>query len=69
MAAAGHRIEVPATPPAACPVCGKRYESVTRHRTGLMVALRENERYARVCFAPVTVDGEGRIDFYHHRHD
>lgn len=30
--------------------------------------LRANERYARVCFDPVAVDGGARVDFYHHTH-
>jgi hypothetical protein len=57
---------VPLDPPATCPVCGGDYESVTRHRSGLMVALRENERYEWVCFDPVLVRDEARLDFYHH---
>lgn len=57
---------VPTDAPSNCPVCGRVYDVVTRHRSGLMVSLRENERYERVCFEPVSVDGEARLDFYHH---
>ncbi|GAB7093264.1 hypothetical protein JCM30237_04160 [Halolamina litorea] len=66
-------MEVPDDAPDDCPVCGAPYDSVSRHADGLMVSLRETERYARVCFDPVTVvtdDGpQGRIDFYHHTHE
>lgn len=64
-------MERPADPPARCPVCGDDYESVSRHaeRDGLVVNLRENQRYARVCFDPVTVEASARVDFYHHTHE
>lgn len=64
-------VERPADPPARCPVCTAAYDSVSRHaeRDGLVVNLRANERYARVCFDPVTVDGGARVDFYHHTHE
>jgi len=64
-------VERPDDPPARCPVCRATYESVSRHaeRDGLVVNLRANERYARVCFDPVTVDGSARVDFYHHTHE
>ena len=64
-------MERPADPPARCPVCGADYESVSRHaeRDGLVVNLRENRRYARVCFDPVTVEASARVDFYHHTHE
>ena len=64
-------MERPADPPARCPVCGTDYESVSRHaeRDGLVVNLRENRRYARVCFDPVTVGASARVDFYHHTHE
>lgn len=58
----------PTDPPARCPVCESAYDSVSRHANGLMVALRENERYGRVCFDPASVDGEACLDFYHHTH-
>lgn len=66
-------MEVPDDVPECCPVCGAAYDSVSRHADGLMVSLQSTERYARVCFEPVTVDGAdgptARIDFYHHTHE
>lgn len=64
-------MERPADPPDRCPVCGAAYESVSRHaeRDGLVVNLRPNRRYARVCFDPVTVGTSARVDFYHHTHE
>ncbi|GAB7012773.1 hypothetical protein [Halolamina salina] len=62
-------MEVPDDAPENCPVCAAAYDSVSRHAEGLMVSLQETERYGRVCFDPVTVDGEARIDFYHHTHE
>jgi len=64
-------VERPADPPARCPVCGAGYDAVSRHaeRDGLVVNLRENQRYARVCFDPVTVEASARVDFYHHTHE
>jgi hypothetical protein len=66
-------VEVPDDAPAACPVCGAAYDSVSRHADGVMVSLQETERYARVCFDPVTVEddgqAQGRMDFYHHTHE
>ena len=62
-------MEVPDDAPEHCPVCGDPYDSVSRHGDGVMVSLQETERYARVCFDPVTVVGEGRMDFYHHTHE
>jgi hypothetical protein len=63
-------VERPVDPPARCPVCDTVYDSVSRHGEGdgLVVNLRVNRRYARVCFDPVTVDGSARVDFYHHTH-
>lgn len=62
-------MERPVDSPTRCPVCDAAYDSVSRHESGLMVALRENQRYGRVCFDPVSVDGAARIDFYHHTHE
>ncbi|WP_435115237.1 hypothetical protein [Halolamina sp. C58] len=66
-------MELPDDVPDTCPVCDAAYDSVSRHAGGLMVSLQETERYARVCFEPVTVDADGRrearVDFYHHTHD
>jgi hypothetical protein len=64
-------VERPTDPPARCPVCRAAYDSVSRHaeRDGLVVNLRENARYARVCFDPVTVESTARVDFYHHTHE
>lgn len=62
-------MEVPADVPSTCPVCGLPYDSVSRHDGGLLVNLLDNDHYRRVCFRPVTVDGVGRVDFYHHTHD
>jgi len=33
-----------------------------------VVNLRYNERYARVCFDPLSAEGTARVDFYHHTH-
>ncbi|GAB7089973.1 hypothetical protein JCM18237_02440 [Halorubrum luteum] len=55
-------VDVPADPPDRCPACGDIYESVSRHAGGFVVALRENDRYARVCFHPVGVDGNENSD-------
>ncbi|MBB6645262.1 hypothetical protein [Halobellus ruber] len=60
---------IPDDAPEHCPVCGDAYGSVSEHDAGLMVNLRDNERYRRVCFDPVAVDGEPRVRFYHHTHD
>jgi hypothetical protein len=62
-------MEVPADVPATCPVCDRAYDSVSRHDDGLLVNLLDNDCYRRVCVQPVTVDGAGRVDFYHHTHD
>lgn len=61
-------MRIPDDAPAACPVCGNAYDSVSEHDAGLMVNLLDNERYRRVCFDPVGVDGEPRVRFYHHTH-
>lgn len=52
-----------------CPACGCKYESYTVHREGLMVNLFQNPRFHRVCFNPVSQDGEAYVQFYHHTHD
>ena len=62
-------MEQPTDPPERCPVCDTAYDSVSRHEDGLVVALRENERYGRVCFDPVSVAGKACVDFYHHTHE
>jgi hypothetical protein len=64
-------VERPNDPPARCPVCSTPYETVSRHGAddGLVVNLRANRRYARVCFDPLETADGGRVDFYHHRHD
>ena len=59
---------VPEEAPERCPNCGDTYESVSRHAGGFTVNLLDNERYARVCFQPVTIDDEPALDCYHHRH-
>lgn len=64
-------MHVPDDPPDRCPACGETYESVSRHETGFVVNLLENERYRRVCFFP-TAGSDGtdpRLDCYHHTHD
>jgi hypothetical protein len=63
-------VERPPDPPARCPVCDAAYESISRHgeADGLVVNLRYNERYARVCFDPLSAEGTARVDFYHHTH-
>ncbi len=63
-------MHVPDDPPERCPACGDGYESVSRHAEGFVVALRDNERYRRVCFHPVADPdrGDPRLDCYHHTH-
>ena len=52
-----------------CPVCGVAYESVSTHDSGLLVNLRDNERYRRVCFEPFADDaGQPLVRFFHHTH-
>ncbi|MFB6127550.1 MAG: hypothetical protein ABEJ79_09705 [Halolamina sp.] len=62
-------MRVPADAPERCPVCERRYDSVSRHGDGLMVNLLDNDRYRRVCFDPATDDGDPAVDFYHHTHE
>ena len=62
-------MRIPDDTPAACPVCGDAYDSVSEHDAGLMVNLIENRRYRRVCFDPVAADSDARVRFYHHTHD
>ncbi|MFB6168061.1 MAG: hypothetical protein ABEJ43_04365 [Haloferacaceae archaeon] len=61
-------MEVPSDPPECCPVCDTAYDSVSVHEAGLMVNLRDNERYQRVCFAPQRRDEAPAVEFYHHTH-
>jgi hypothetical protein len=61
-------MEVPTDPPERCPVCRAAYDSVSVHESGLMVNLRDNERYRRVCLAPRDADGSPAVEFYHHTH-
>lgn len=60
--------EIPDTPSSTCPVCDREFESVSVHTDGVMVNLRENDRYQRVCFRPDECDGEPSLYFYHHAH-
>lgn len=64
-------MHVPTDPPERCPACGESYESVSRHADGFVVTLRDNERYRRVCFSPVTTaeHGASQFDCYHHTHE
>jgi hypothetical protein len=62
-------MEVPADPPANCPVCETAFDSVSVHEEGVMVNLLDNERYQRVCFAPVSDAGDPALDCYHHTHE
>ena len=63
-------MDVPADPPATCPVCDAPYDSVSVHDAGLAVNLLDNERYRRVCFDPVAGDdGTPLVEFYHHTHE
>ncbi|RLM59192.1 hypothetical protein DVK02_00085 [Halobellus sp. Atlit-31R] len=62
-------MHVPDDAPVRCPVCERAYDSVSEHDDGLLVNLLDNERYRRVCFDPVLVDGEARVRFYHHTHE
>ncbi|PHQ45021.1 hypothetical protein DJ68_15240 [Halorubrum sp. C3] len=59
---------VPDDPPATCPACGDLYDSVSRHTDGFVANLLDNERYRRVCFYPVSDDGDPAFDCYHHTH-
>ncbi|WP_434522229.1 hypothetical protein [Halorubrum sp. AS12] len=59
---------VPDDPPATCPACGAPYDSVSRHTGGFVANLLDNERYQRVCFHPVTDEGDPAMDCYHHTH-
>lgn len=60
--------EIPDNAPSTCPVCDRSFESVSVHSDGLMVNLRENERFQRVCFYPDRHDGVSSVYFYHHSH-
>jgi len=55
--------------PVICPVCGAGFESVSVHDEGLMVNMRDNDRYQRVCLEPVSDDGTALIRFFHHTHE
>ncbi|WP_303647536.1 hypothetical protein [Haloarchaeobius amylolyticus] len=59
-------MDVPADAPPACPVCDHDYDSVSAHRSGVMVNLLDNERYRRVCFEPRP---GGELWFFHHTHE
>ncbi|WP_435185200.1 hypothetical protein [Halobellus sp. EA9] len=62
-------MHVPDDAPDQCPVCEADYDSVSEHDRGIMVNLLDNDRYQRVCFDPVLVDGAARVRFYHHTHE
>jgi hypothetical protein len=62
-------MRVPDDAPPVCPVCGLAYDSLSEHDGGLMVNLLDNDRYRRVCFDPVDVDGRAHVHFYHHTHE
>ena len=55
--------------PVLCPVCGADFESVSVHDEGLLVNMRDNDRYRRVCLEPVSDDGTPSIRFFHHTHE
>ncbi|MDS0276869.1 hypothetical protein NDI85_03620 [Halomicroarcula sp. S1AR25-4] len=56
--------------PVICPICGADFESVSLHEEGLMVKLRDDERFRRACFQPVSDDeGTPLIRFFHHTHE
>jgi len=56
--------------PVICPVCGAAFESVSVHDEGLMVNMRDNDRYQRVCLEPVSDDaGTPLVRFFHHTHE
>ncbi|WP_311173680.1 hypothetical protein [Halobellus ordinarius] len=61
-------MRVPDDAPELCPVCETAYDSISEHEGGLAVNLLDNERYRRVCFDPVLVDGSAWVRFYHHTH-
>jgi len=62
-------MNVPDETPDICPVCEATYDSISEHGDGLIVNLLDNDRYRRVCFDPVLVDGDARLRFYHHTHE
>jgi len=55
--------------PVICPVCGADFESVSVHDEGLMVNMRDNDRYQRVCLEPITDGGTALVRFFHHTHE
>jgi len=55
--------------PVVCPVCGTDFESVSVHDEGLMVNMRDNDRYQRVCLEPVGDGDAPCIRFFHHTHE
>ncbi|MDS0281691.1 hypothetical protein [Haloarcula onubensis] len=61
--------EADADEPVICPVCGAAFDSVSVHDEGLMVNMRDNDRYQRVCLEPVSDDGVACIRFFHHTHE
>ncbi|MFB6080831.1 MAG: hypothetical protein ABEJ81_07530 [Haloferacaceae archaeon] len=61
-------MDVPDDPPTVCPVCGATYDAVSVHEEGLMVNLRESERFRRACVSPVERGGVPAVEFYHHTH-
>ncbi|MFC6872307.1 hypothetical protein [Halobellus marinus] len=62
-------MRVPDDAPELCPVCETAYDSISEHEAGIAVNLLDNERYRRVCFEPLLVDGSPRLRFYHHTHE
>ena len=57
------------TEPVICTVCGAAFESVSVHDEGLMVNMRDNDRYQRVCLEPVGDGDTPLIRFFHHTHE
>ena len=55
--------------PERCPICETPYDSVSVHEEGVAVNLIGNERFRRVCFEPISDDGQSLLRFYHHTHE
>jgi hypothetical protein len=56
--------------PVICPVCGADFESASLHDEGLMVTMRDNDRYSRACFQPVSDDeATPMVRLFHHTHE
>lgn len=56
--------------PVVCPVCGDAVTEVSLHEEGLLVNLREDSQFRRVCVEPVTDDdGQPLVRLFQHPAD